>query len=138
MALVVFPKGTPKEDVLLKLWNCARFISDNHLRKHLSLNKSRELISKFNTFGQVAGKVLNVNFKHFPAVIQIKYDEINGYGLMQQVAYFFYKKKKGLIKNSNVDNSIIPNRTRTTKKNNQEWELIDLSPQSDDEPEEIL
>lgn len=137
MALVVFPKGTPKEDVLLKLWNCARFISDNHLRKHLSLNKSRELISKFNTFGQVAGKVLNVNFKHFPAVIQIKYDEINGYGLMQQVAYFFYKKK-GLITNSNVDNSIIPNRTRTTKKNNQEWELIDLSPQSDDEPEEIL
>ena len=137
MALVVFPKGTPKEDVLLKLWNCARFISEHHLRKDLSLNKSRELISKFNTFGQVAGKVLNVNFKHFPAIIQIKYDEINGYGLMQQVAYSFYKKK-GLITNSNVDNSIIPNRTRTTKKNNQEWELIDLSPQSDDEPEEIL
>lgn len=137
MALVVFPKGTPKEDVLLKLWNCARFISEHHLRKDLSLNKSRELISKFNKFGQLAGKVLNVNFKHFPAIIQIEYDKINGYGLMQQVAYFFYKKK-GLITNSNVDNSIITNRPRTKKKNNQEWELIDLSPQSDDEPEEIL
>jgi len=137
MALVVFPKETPKEDVLLKLWNCARFISDNHVKKDLSLNKSHELISKFNKFGQVAGKVLNVNFKHFPAIIQIEYDKINGYGLMQQVAYFFYKKK-GLITNSNVDNSIIPNRSRTTKKDNQEWELIDLAPQSDDEPEEIL
>lgn len=137
MALVVFPKGTLKEDVLLKLWNCARFISDNHLKKDLSLNKSRELVAKFNKFGQVAGKALNVNFKHFPAIIQIDYDKINGYGLMQQVAYFFYKKK-GLITNSNVDNSIIPNRQRTTKKDNQEWELIDLVPNSDDEPEEIL
>ena len=137
MALVVFPKESSKDEVLFKLWSCARFISENHLGKQLTLNKSRELVSKFYTFGQVSGKLLNVNLKYFPAIIQIKYDENNGYGLMQQVAYFFYKKK-GLIRNSNVDNSIIHNRQRTTKKDNQEWELIDLAPQSDDEPEEIL
>ncbi len=136
MALVVFPKGTPKENVLLKLWKCARFISDSHLRKELSLNKSRELVLKFNTFGQVFGKILNVSFKHFPAIIQIKYDGINGYGLMQQVAYFFYKQQ-GLITESNVDNSIIPNRQRITKKSNQDWELIDLAFNSEEESEEI-
>lgn len=91
MALVVFPNRSSKEEVLLKLWEYAKVSKSNSKYKKLTIERCRQL-NTIKSFGHVAGRLLNVSFKHFPAIVQIKYDSVNGQGKMQEVADFFNQK----------------------------------------------
>tara|TARA_A100001015_G_C15010892_1_gene723039 strand:- start:1761 stop:2171 length:411 start_codon:yes stop_codon:yes gene_type:complete len=135
MALVVFPRKSSKEYILLKLWESSKW-SCHNIKKKLTLQSCRELVSKYNSFGKVSGKLLNVNFTNFPAIIQIKYDEINGRGSMQKVADFCYQQIK-LTTFPCREKLVQPNRDRSRSLNDKEWELIDVSTDFESEPEEI-
>jgi len=124
MAMVVFPSSSSKDEVLLKLWEYAKVSKSNYAHKKLTIERCRQLNS-IKSFGHISGKLLNVSFIHFPAIIQIKYDSINGHGKMQEVANFFNQKYRVKVK-KNKSCPALSNRERTKRLQEKDYEIIDL------------
>ena len=122
--MVVFPSRSPKDEVLLKLWEYAKVSKSNYAHKKLTIERCRQLNS-IKSFGHISGKLLNVSFQHFPAIIQIKYDSINGHGKMQEVANFF-NQKYGVKVKKNKSCPGLSNRERTVRLQEEDYEIIDL------------
>ena len=135
MALVVFPKDFESKHqykalVLQKLWLYAKpKKADNRI---LSIQKCQELVLKFNTFGQVMGRDLNVSLKNFPFVTQIKYDNLNGHGRMQEVANIFNKIVLKRKQTNNIEflkyipNGILDKFNKLTNKKSDDLNIDDL------------
>lgn len=123
MALVIFPKDSSKDEVLLKLWEYAKVSGSGYSHKKLTIERCSQLNS-IKSFGQISGKLLNVSFRYFPAIVQISYDSINGKGKMQEVANFF-NQKYSLKEQKNIQS--LPYRKRTINLDEEDFEIIDLA-----------